>query len=152
MIHVIPKRRAATDDQAMSRQRVERQVIAEHRRLDGLFAAVRAGFVAKSEAPELSARLRELRDALEVHFRQEDELYYPILCALRPDLRVRLEACVAVHARFRELLSDLALRSAQGQLAGSIRVFETLAEDFRRHEVREEELLSELGGELREAR
>jgi hypothetical protein len=135
----------------MSKGRLERKVIAEHRRLDGLFSAVRAGFVAKREAPELSARLRELRDALEVHFRQEDELYYPVLCALRPELRVRLEACVAVHAQFRELLSDLAARATSGELAGAVRVFESLAEDFRRHEVREEEVLRDLGGKLQEA-
>ena len=136
----------------MRKRRLEREVIAEHRRLDALFSAVRAGFVAKREAPELSARLRELREALEVHFRQEDELYYPVLSALRPEHRGRLEACVAVHAQFRELLSDLADRAAHGELPGAVRLFEALAEDFRRHEVREEEVLRDLGGEVQEAR
>jgi hypothetical protein len=136
----------------MSKKPVEREVVAEHRRLDGLFAAVRAGFVAMRQAQELPTRLRELCEALEKHFLQEEKLHYPALTGLSSEQRARLEACVAVHAQFRESMNDLNARATGGELAGAGRVFEALAEDFRRHEVREEEVLRELGGELPEAR
>jgi hypothetical protein len=100
----------------------------------------------------VSLSLARLQEALEVHFLQEDELYYPAIWALRPGQRERLEACVAVHHQFRDLLRDLCGRATRGELAGALQVFEALAEDFRRHEVREEEVLHALDRELAVAR
>jgi hypothetical protein len=79
-----------------------------------------------------------------VHFLQEEELYYPSLWTLRPAERARLEACIAAHPRLRDLAADLAGRAAGGEVAGALQAFEALAEDFRRHEVREEAVLHEL--------
>ena len=132
----------------MDEERLEREVVRQHRRLDGVFAAVREVFVAQRGAAALALTLGQLRDALEVHFLQEEELYYPAIWALRPQQRARLEACTAVHRQFRDLLHDLDGRAARGELAGALQTFEALAEDFRRHEVREEEVLHALGGEL----
>jgi hypothetical protein len=53
-----------------------------------------------------------------------------------------------MHQQFRDLLRDLAGRATRGELAGAQQVFEALAEDFRRHEVREEEVLHDLDREL----
>lgn len=127
---------------------LEREVVAEHRRLDALFAAVREAFVARRGGAALSLAIDRLQEALEVHFLQEDELYYPSLWTLRPGQRTRLEACVSVHGQLRGLATDLGGRAARGELDGALQVFEALAEDFRRHEVREEEVLHELEGEL----
>jgi iron-sulfur cluster repair protein YtfE (RIC family) len=136
----------------MSEERLEREVIEQHRRLDELFSAVREAFVAQRGGAELSLSLARLQEALEVHFLQEDELYYPAIWTLRPEQRARLEACVAVHQKFRDLLRDLGGRATRGEFAGAIQVFEALAEDFRRHEVREEEVLHELDREVAGAR
>jgi hypothetical protein len=124
--------------------RLERDVIEQHRRLDALFAAVRESFAAERADAALSASLGRLEEALEVHFLQEDELYYPAISALRPEQRALLEACAAAHRTLRELLHDLGGRAARGERAGAIQAFEALAEDFRRHEVREEEVLHDL--------
>jgi iron-sulfur cluster repair protein YtfE (RIC family) len=132
----------------MTDERLEREVIEEHRRLDALFSAVREMFVAQRGPAALSSSLGRLQEALEVHFLQEDELYYPAIWALRPEQKARLEACVAVHQQFRDLLRDLEGRTTRGELAGALQVFEALAEDFRRHEVREEEVLHDLDREL----
>jgi iron-sulfur cluster repair protein YtfE (RIC family) len=123
---------------------LERDVIEQHRRLDALFAAVRESFAAERGEAALSASLGRLEEALEVHFLQEDELYYPAIQALRPEQRARLQACIAAHQRLRDLLHDLGGRAARGERTGAIQAFEALAEDFRRHEVREEEVLHEL--------
>ena len=64
--------------------------------------------------------------------------------ALRPEQKARLQACIAAHQRLRDLMHDLGGRAARGERAGAIQAFEALAEDFRRHEVREEEVLHDL--------
>ena len=128
----------------MGDEGLERDVIEQHRRLDALFAAVRESFAAERADAALSASLGRLEEALEVHFLQEDELYYPAIQALRPEQRARLQACIAAHQRLRDLLHDLGGRAARGERAGAIQAFEALAEDFRRHEVREEEVLHDL--------
>lgn len=127
---------------------LEREVIEQHRRLDVLFAAVRESFVSQRGDAALSASLGRLEEALEVHFLQEDELYYPAISALRPEQKERLQTCVSAHRKLRDLLHDLGGRAARGERAGALQVFEALAEDFRRHEVREEELLHALESEL----
>ena len=123
-------------------------MVEQHRRLDALFAAVRESFVAERGASSLSVALGRLEEALEVHFLQEDALYYPAIGALRPQQKARLQACVAAHRHLRELLRDIDGRTARGERAGALQVFEALAEDFRRHEVREEEVLHDLEREL----
>jgi hypothetical protein len=57
-----------------------------------------------------------------------------------------------VHQQFRDLLRDLGGRATRGEIEGALQVFEALAEDFRRHEVREEEVLHDLDRELAAAR
>ena len=128
----------------MTDERLEREVVEQHRRLDALFTAVRESLVAERGASALSASLGRLEEALEVHFLQEDELYYPAIGALRPEQKARLQACVAAHRHLRNQLRDLDGRAARGERAGALQVFEALAEDFRRHEVREEEVLHDL--------
>lgn len=132
----------------MNEERLRREVVGQHRELDGLFAALREAFVGRREPAALARCFARLEDALEVHFAQEDELYYPAIWALRPAQRAPLEACVAAHHRFRGLVRDLGGRVSRGEVAGALQVFEALAEDFRRHEVREEELLGALDREL----
>jgi hypothetical protein len=127
----------------MAEGRLGQEVVAEHRRLDALFAAVREAFVARRDAAAVSRAIERLQEALELHFLQEDELY-PSLWALHPGGRARLEACVAEHRHLRGLTTDLGGRAVRGELAGAVQVFEALAEDFRRHEVREEEALRDL--------
>jgi len=138
--------------EGMAEEHLEHEVIEQHRRLDALFSAVREAFIARSGASALSLSLTRLHEAIEVHFLQEEELYYPSIWALRPQQRARLEACVAVHQQFRELLRDLDGRATRGEVAGAAQVFEALAEDFRRHEVREEGVLHEIDHEVAAAR
>jgi hypothetical protein len=124
----------------------EREIVGQHRALDALFAAVRESF--EREGASLTRALARLEEALEVHFLQEDELYYPALWSVRPEQRGRLEACIAKHPDFRARLRDLSGRASRGEIGGAHQVFEAMAEDFRRHEVHEEQLLRDLEGEL----
>jgi hemerythrin len=129
----------------VAERRPELEIVGEHRALDALFATARESF--RQEGNALVRALARLEEAMEVHFAQEEELYYPALWSVRPAHRGELEACVTKHPDFRGRLRDVQDRASRGETSGAHLVFEAMVEDFRRHEVHEEQVLRELEAE-----
>ena len=108
--------------------------------------------VARRLAPEAASEERlgafgELAAELEVHFEQEDRLYYPSIAALAPDHKDRLAELTRRHQAFLEQLRAIADRLAHDDLEGARSAFEAFRAEFRRHEAIEEALLSEIDAE-----
>jgi hypothetical protein len=129
---------------------VKGQVLAEHRRLDVLFVEAREAFRGEDVSDSATEAFQELREALEIHFEQEDRLYYPAIWALRPDLESGLQDFVAEHDKFRSQIEHIEALLAREDFAGGGRAIEALAGDFGRHEVSEESMLRRLDHDLEE--
>lgn len=130
---------------------VERQVLAEHRRLDALFLDVREAFQAPDAADSSREVFHSVATALETHFDQEERLYYPAIWALRPKLRRKLQAFLKEHEAFRSELERVDELLSDGDVAAAGRAVDALAESFRRHEVAEEATLRRMESEFSDA-
>ena len=127
---------------------VEHEVLAQHRRLDVLFAEALEAF--SSEDPRGAARsaLVALRAALETHFDQEGELYYPAIWALRPDLKPELQGFLGAHGQFQILLERIEGMLSGPPLAEARSALEAFFSAFKAHEVAEEATLATLEREI----
>jgi len=131
---------------------MEQEILAQHRRLRGLFADVEDAIEAALGAAagdgagvdEVREALARLGEALDVHFEQEDRLYYPPIVSLRPEHRERIDSLAEQHTAFRERLARIAQGLEVGRLEPTARAFRELVADFGRHEKSEEELLAAL--------
>lgn len=131
---------------------MEREVARQHRELDALFGEVREAFSAPDPCAEARRVLDRLRQALDAHFLQEDELHYPAIAALRPDSREELRALADSHQKFREELAGIDAQLAAERLHAAQEAFSDFAEGFARHEAVEESILRALDREIAEAR
>ena len=122
-------------------------IITAHRRLDALLGEKRSALRAADEA-RASASFEQLRAALEAHFDQEARLYYPSIRALRPDLKPTVEAFVAAHAEFGELLAEISASLDAGSLANAQQALEAFADALAPHEASEEEMLYTLDRDM----
>lgn len=122
----------------------------EHQGLRELFAATRASLEASDDEARLEAAIR-LREALEVHFAQEDSLYYPTILALRPEHRKALRACTDAHEEFLDRAGRLVESVERGGRDETLRAFHELVESFGQHEATEEEVLAAIERETRGA-
>lgn len=126
----------------------ERAIAAEHRRLEAIFAEV-MGALREGEPPDaIGDAFAALREAIEAHVDQEDQLYYPALRALRPEHRPAIERLIASHAQFRAHLAEVAALVAGGEVARVGAALEALLRGFAAHEVAEEGMLRALDTEL----
>lgn len=131
---------------------MEREVVRQHRELDALFGEVREAFAEPDPCAEARRVLRRLSRALDAHFLQEDELYYPAIAALRPDSREQLRALGRSHDEFREELAAIDAELAADRLEPAEEAFSRFAEGFARHEAAEERILRAIDRELAAAR
>jgi len=127
---------------------VEREVFAQHRELDSLFEEVLDSFRPEGPPETTLEALKELREALETHFDQEDRLYYPAIWALRPDLEPQLRTLVDAHGEFLAQLDRLGTLLDRGERAEASSVFDYLSAVFKRHEDAEEAALATLDREI----
>jgi hypothetical protein len=126
---------------------LRRRLVGAHRRLDALFA--RTGDAVRGDGPAAALRaLTGLRHALETHFLQEENLYYPPLVTLRPRTRPALQEAIRAHEEFRAALEELVALLARGGQADAVRRFTSFRDAFTRHEAAEERALEALGGEI----
>jgi len=127
----------------------ERRVAEQHRLLDGMFAEVLEAVCAGAEA---SARARaafaRLREALEVHFDQEERLHYPAVGALSPGRADAVAAIVRAHDGFRAQLAEIHASLASARRDEAERRLRALIEEFVAHEAAEEGLLASLDREI----
>jgi iron-sulfur cluster repair protein YtfE (RIC family) len=117
-----------------------RRISSQHRQLDALHALVVAALERRAPAQARAAFVR-LRDALDAHMALEDELHFPALRGLRPDLDAELAGLVREHRRFRRGLDGLAETFADGELGACAQGLASFVAAFTEHERREERLL-----------
>ena len=110
---------------------------AAHSRIDAWFETTRA-VLASDEAVSACAQLRE---ALETHFAQEEDLYFPTLWQLRPDCEKSLRGLIAAHAVYLGQVDKTAEFIGAGRTDEAVICFEELQKLFAAHELEEEETL-----------
>jgi hypothetical protein len=120
---------------------------AEHDRLDDWFAEVEEILRESTDPEELRESFSGLFAAIDVHFDQEDRLYYATIAALRPELARDVAAIGDGHRRFRLQLAAIADQLVRGELAAARLGFAQLGQGFAEHEAAEERLLEQVEGE-----
>ncbi len=83
--------------------------------------------------------------AFEAHMRLEEEVTFPRLHGLRPDLEARLTALMREHDVLRSELVAIDTQLQEGDESGARLRFEALARRIEGHEAQEEELLALVG-------
>jgi iron-sulfur cluster repair protein YtfE (RIC family) len=126
---------------------VEDTVRAEHRQLDGAFAEVHGALAEPADLETVRDAFASLREQLEIHFDQEDRLYYATIAGLRPDLKPEFETFTRGHERFRSELASLAQLLDEAHLEDAREAFLALARGFREHEQAEEKVLDRIDRE-----
>ena len=122
------------------------EVRSEHRRLNALFVETREALRGEHEGAAVAA-VSELREALELHFQQEDSLYYPTILALRPEHVAPLRACMEAHEWFRERLVRLVESVRARPRSDALGVLAEITERFAQHEAIEEGVLAAIDRE-----
>lgn len=125
--------------------REARRISSQHRQLDDFHAAL-ADALARGTADEARASFVRFGDALDAHFSLEDQLYFPALRGLRPDLDAQLAALVREHAEFRADLEALQQALDAAALEDGAARLDRFADALARHEEREERLVEEIAG------
>jgi hypothetical protein len=110
---------------------------AAHSRIDAWFDTTRS-VLASDEAASACA---QLRDTLETHFAQEEDLYFPTLWQLRPDCEKSLRGLIAAHAVYLGKVDKTAEFIGEGRTDEAVTCFEELQNLFAAHEIEEEEIL-----------
>ncbi|MEN8183765.1 MAG: hemerythrin domain-containing protein [Myxococcota bacterium] len=132
-----------SDEQPGLRLRVaqeSRRISSQHRQLDALHALV-AEALEQVDAARAGQCFLRLKDALDAHMSLEDELYFPALHGLRPDLEGELTGLARDHQRFRAELETLTRHFDAGELGISQAGLDRFAGAFAAHELREESLV-----------
>lgn len=124
---------------------VGQDVFVEHRDLNAILAEVRSSF---HDPHAAAAECERLAGAFDVHFEQEDRLYYPAIGSMRPELSQSLRAISEGHDGFRARLERVRAQLESGELGAARQGFESLASDFGEHEAAEEQLLADLDRRL----
>jgi hypothetical protein len=120
----------------------------DHRRLDDLLGEVAATFAERRDDPDaLRDAFAALCEQIDVHFEQEDRLYYAPIGALRPELEPEIRAILEAHRGFRLEIAAIGDRLECEDVAAALRQLVAFGEGFRRHEAMEEALLARVEAE-----
>jgi len=120
-----------------------RRISSQHRQLDQFYGMLAEALRRERPADARSA-FQRFRDALEAHFTMEDEIHFPALHGLRPDLEAQLSALVAEHRDFRQQLETLQGQFDRSELGPGAEVLDDFVTRLAAHEGREEKLLADL--------
>jgi iron-sulfur cluster repair protein YtfE (RIC family) len=130
---------------------IEHAVAEQHRRLDAMFEEALAAMREGAAPDAIRDAFERLREALEAHLAQEDRLYFPSLCALRPVHRSVLDGLVASHDGFRSRLEEIDAQLGTHDLGEAERALGAFCGAFTAHEASEERLLRSIDAEVAEA-
>ena len=120
----------------------------EHRHLDDLFSEVEASFAGLGGDPDaVRDAFAALTEQLDVHFEQEERLYYASVGALRPEFEPEIRAISEAHRSFRGQIAAIGDQLERDDLSSARRRIGALAEGFRLHEAIEESLLQRIEAE-----
>jgi hemerythrin superfamily protein len=122
-----------------------RRISSQHRQLDALYAMI-ADAIEKGLASKAQLAFLRFQDALEAHFSLEDELYFPALRGLRPELDGDLAALVREHQDLRESMLSVRSEFERSDLDCSANALEEFIRLLTAHEDREERLLESIQG------
>ena len=117
----------------------------EHSELDQLIEAVVEACAGNSGAAA-SAALEDLAQALEGHLTVEEEVYFPLVKHLRPELEPTIRAVRLAHGVLRGQLDELREQLAANEREEARRLLDSLLELFRSHEAIEGKLIADLSG------
>ena len=115
----------------------------DHSELDQLVGKLQDATERQSVAAA-SAALEELAEALEGHFTVEEEVYFPLVERLRPELAETMKDARMAHLTLRGQLDQLRGLLSDGDREAARGVLGALLELFRRHEALEERLIADL--------
>jgi hypothetical protein len=119
------------------------QVREAHRRLQDSYADVQETLAEEPSSEAAREVFAALRESLNVHFEQEDRLYYPAIRSLRPELGPRVAGFADQHDRFRRCLTAIDTLLGAGNRAEALSEFAALTREFGLHEADEEAMLAE---------
>ncbi|MCR9096097.1 MAG: hemerythrin domain-containing protein [bacterium] len=127
----------------------ERRIEGQHARLDE-FAHDVYDTLQKSALDKegIAAALEDFRlyeTALEAHMSLEEDVTFPRLHGLRPDLGERLTTLIREHDRLREEVEGIKAQLGKGDRSGARFALEAFARRLDRHEASEEELMARVG-------
>ena len=133
-----------SDDERASGDARRAVVSREHRRLDELFSEVEASFAAHADPDAVRDAFAALCEQLDVHFEQEDRLYYATVGTLRPELAPQIRSISDAHRSFRSEIGAIRDLLERTELPAARQRISALVEAFRRHEAMEETLLERI--------
>lgn len=120
-----------------------RRISSQHRQLDELYALLTRA-LAQGDAEGSRRGFQRFRDALEAHFAMEDEVHFPALHGLRPELETSLMELVADHRGFVGELDRVAAELEADELEAAAARLTSMANRLAAHEDREEAMLADL--------
>jgi hemerythrin len=129
----------------------ERRVAEQHRLLDGMFASVLEAVSRDGAEAGARAAFSQLREALEVHFDQEERLHYPAVRLLSPGRGDAVAAIVRAHESFRAQLEGIESSLAATRTGEAEQRLRAFVDAFAAHEAAEEGLLRSLDQEIEAA-
>lgn len=124
------------------------RVVAEHRHLEELFETTARALAAATGTKPVWPAFEQLSGELDTHFEQEDQLYFPAISGLRPELKPQLDELGLRHRWFRDQLRRIGDHLGHDDLEGAARVFRDLHQAFLAHERIEEAILLRLDAEI----
>jgi hypothetical protein len=131
-----------SDEQPGLRMRVaqeSRRISSQHRQLDDLYALVAAA-LEQGDVPAACQRFCRFKDALDAHMALEDDIYFPALHGLEPELEAELVRLAQEHQRFRSDLAMLGRCFDGGDIGNCQTALDRFVGRFAAHELREEDL------------
>lgn len=128
---------------------VSRRLPIQHEFLNALLATTSRA-LERMEAVAAQEALLGFRGALDAHFQLEEEVYFPALHSLQPDLEVEIEELVREHHALRDRLLVLEGRAGREPGPAVAQEFVELSHALRQHESREQQAFaSEAPSEIR---
>ncbi len=117
---------------------VEKNIAAEHRVLDELFAKALTQLAGSDTGVQAGSTFEELSEVLETHLVAEESLYFPTIWALRPEFKDRLRAFIRAHHHFRGLIKEITGLLKSHEAEEAMHLLERFREAFGVHEGGEE--------------
>ena len=128
------------------RMRVEREarrISSQHRQLDVFYGMVNTA-IDEGNASRARSEFLRLRDALDAHFTIEEQVHFPAVHGLWPDLDQTLADLVAEHRTFREDLDSMSEQLRLGQLEACGAALDRFVLALAGHEGREERMSEDI--------
>jgi hemerythrin superfamily protein len=119
--------------------RESRRISNQHRQLDLFYEMLLKSLFRENVAKARSEFLR-FHDALDAHFTVEEQIHFPALHGLRPELDEELAALVEDHKAFRSTLDELAQLLESKDLARCSDSLDRFVVELAAHEGREERM------------